>query len=286
MAFAAPRLLPRGEDERKKETVPLVQILLILSGILMVSFAGTTESDTLRIILVTGGAASLAGLVVCERMMRARLLPRSAGFITHPLAQAYLAMFLLFMVLNSDIYIPYFLQTLHATSPLVAGYVVALVATGWTVAGLLTASWRGRKARYAMLAGPLVIAVSTFSLAFAIGPGNPDTYFPALLAISAALFGMGTGIGLGWAHLVSIALTRAESDEADKAPAAINLISSLAAAFGSATAGLIANASGLVQPGGTEGAAAAAFWLYGLFSVAGAVAILAVIPLFRMRDEG
>jgi len=42
-------------------------------------------------------------------------------------------------VLVSDIFIPYFLQVLHGVTPLISGYLVALVALGWTVAAFFSA---------------------------------------------------------------------------------------------------------------------------------------------------
>ena len=41
-------------------------------------------------------------------------------------------MLLMLVALASDIYIPYFLQGLHGVTPLVSGYLVALLALGWT----------------------------------------------------------------------------------------------------------------------------------------------------------
>ena len=80
---------------------------------------------------------------------------------------------------------------------------------------------------------------------------------------------------------MSLVLTRSDGPEADKASASINLIQSLAAAFGAAAAGVIANGSGLVTPGGVAGALSASFWLYALMSLPAALAFLAALTLFR-----
>ena len=284
MAWLAPRFLPEGEDQREKQAVPMLQIGLILAGILAISYAGSVDETVLRALLVLAGLVALVALVAAERRASARLLPRLATTIRHPLAQTYLAMFLLIMVLNSDIFVPYFLQTLHATTPLVAGYIVALVASGWAVAGMATASWQGRRAKLAIISGPLVLFAATLALAFVISRSNPDGDIRILTTICLLLFAMGTGIGMGWAHLVSLVMTLSEGPEADKATAAINLVPSLAAAFGSALAGVIANASGLVVPGGIEGGIAAAFWLYGLTSIFALLALMTVVPLCRNRS--
>ncbi len=284
MAVLASRLLPEGHDAREKQAVPVLQIVLILTGILATSYAGNVEGSLLRITLLIAGFAALLALVFYERRSETRLLPKLATVFTHPLARTYLVMFLLIVALNSDIFVPYFLQTLHATSPLVAGYIVALVASGWAVAGMWTASMQGRRARMAMLCGPVVLFASTLALAFTISLDNQTGDIRILVAIGVVLFGMGTGIGLGWAHLVSLVMTLSDGPDADKATAAINLVPSLAAAFGSALAGVIANGAGLVTPGGVEGGIAAAFWLYSVVSLAGVTALVVVIPLCRMRD--
>jgi len=281
MAAAAPRMLPRGEDDRAPERPPTLQICLVLSGILAVSFAGTTENDGLRGLLVAAGLLLATAFIVTERMSSTRLLPRQSTWLSHVLSRTYLVMFLMIVVLNSDIYIPYFLQTLHGTTPLIAGYVVALVALGWTAAGLGTASLTGRRALVSILVGTVLGFASTMTLALVVARIDLDGSLIVLAATSILLFGMGAGVGFCWAHLVSLILTEADEPEADKASASINLVQSLAAAFGAAAAGVISNGSGLVEPGGTEGALSASFNLYTLMSLPAAAAFLVALTLFR-----
>lgn len=281
MAAAAPSMLPPGEDDRNPERPPTLQIGLILSGILAVSFAGTTDSDSLRGLLVAAGILLGTAFLATERMSSTRLLPRQSTWLGHVLSRTYLVMFLMIVTLNSDIYIPYFLQTLHATSPLVAGYVVALVALGWTAAGLGTASFTGRRALGSIMVGTIIGFASTMTIAFVIARNDLEGSAVVLALVSVLLFGMGAGVGFCWAHLVSLVLTEADEPEADKASASINLVQSLAAAFGAAAAGVIANGSGLVEPGGVGGALTAGFQLYALMALPAAAAFLVALTLFR-----
>jgi MFS family permease len=281
MALMAPRGLPAGEDDREPEMVPLAQIALVLAAILALSFASTTGPEIARAALIATALAAVAALLLQERRSAARLFPVQATWLSHPLAKAYLVMFLIIVALNSDIYAPYFLQTLHGVTPLLAGYIVALVALGWTAAGLGTASLSGRPALAAIVAGAALCSVSTMALGLAISRNTGTGDAALVVAISVLLFGMGAGIGLGWAHLVSLVLTRSDDAEADKAAASVNLIQSLGAALGAAAAGVVANMAGLVDPGGVEGAVEAGFWLYVAMGSFGLVALLVAVPLFR-----
>jgi MFS family permease len=281
MALIAPRGLPAGEDDREAEAVPLTQIALVLGAILAVSFAGTADANIVRAVLIVVALAAIVALLFRERRSSARLFPAQATWLSHPLAKTYLVMFLIIVALNSDIYAPYFLQTLHGVTPLLAGYIVALVALGWTAAGIATASFTGRRALLSIVAGAALCAASTILLGLVISQDNTMGHVGVVVAISVLLFGMGAGIGLGWAHLISLVLTRSDEAEADKASASINLIQSLGAAFGAAAAGVVANTAGLVDPGGVAGAVQAGFWLYVAMGSFGVVGLFVAIPLFR-----
>ena len=124
---------------------------------------------------------------------------------------------------------------------------------------MATASFTDKRALMSIIAGAALCGGSTIALGPVISQDNISGNVALVVAVSVLLFGMGAGIGLGWAHLISLVLTR--SDEADKAAASVNLIQSLGAAFGAAAAGVVANTAGLVEPGGVAGAIRAGFWL-------------------------
>lgn len=279
MALAAPRLLPSGSAERVTTTTPFAQIVLLVSAVVVLSFASSVEAPVLRGILAVSALAAVIATIAIERRAQARLLPAGTISLASPLARVYLIMLMLLVTICSDIYIPYFLQVLHNVTPLVSGYLVALLALGWTAAAFATAGLRGRRANRVIVVGAMVEAVATALLVFTLARHNPQSGLLLLALATVFIFLMGFGIGMGWAHLVTHVLHFAPAGETDKASAAITTMQALGAAFGAALAGVIANSTGLLQPGGTEGALVAARWLYALLALPAALAILLAIGL-------
>lgn len=68
-----------------------------------------------------------------EGHSRARLLPHQALRRGSALASLYATVTLLVIGMTSEIFVPYFLQTLHGQSPLISGYIAATMAAGWTL---------------------------------------------------------------------------------------------------------------------------------------------------------
>ena len=109
--------------------------------------------------------ALVALLIATEVTAHTRLLPTGALNISGPLAPLY-AMVALFMVgIQPDIFVPYFLQVLHAQSPLIAGYLAALLSMGWTAGAILTAGRSGDARARVIGAGPAVVLTGLAMLA-------------------------------------------------------------------------------------------------------------------------
>ncbi|MBB6483063.1 MFS transporter [Rhizobium lusitanum] len=274
MAFSARRLLPDVADDRTDTRTPLVQIILLLAAVLFVSVAGTIEHGSLKAVLIAVSIALVAAMVLIERKSEIRLLPYGAVMLSNPIARLYLTIFTMMLVLTSDIYIPYFLQTLHGVTPLVSGYLVALVALGWTIAAFFSNSFTGRPAAIAIIAGCILETAATASLIPFLATATPFSEVAAFAPAVIAMFLMGFGVGLGWAHLVTRIIGTAKKAEQDKASAAISMTQSLGGAFGAALTGVIVNSAGLTHPGGIAGGLSAAHWLYALMAVPGLVAIV------------
>lgn len=284
MAALAPRLLPEVEDDREQAKTPVAQIGLLLAAVLMVSAAGAIETTGAKGTLIAAAVIAVAGMFLIERRSANRLLPSGAVSLSRPIARVYLTMFALTVVLVSDVFIPYFLQTLHGVTPLLSGYLVALVAVGWTFAAFLSGSLTGRRAYAAIVIGALIEAAATASLAVFLGSDNPEGHLLLIVPAAIAMFLMGFGIGLGWAHLVAMVLRLVADNEQDKASSAIPTMSSLGGAFGAAFSGVIANGAGLVDPGGIAGSISAAHGLYLLMALPGIVAIAAAMTLRDRRN--
>ncbi|MCP8897094.1 MFS transporter [Shinella daejeonensis] len=284
MAFAAPRLLPRKDAERIVTGAPFPQILLLLAAVMALSFAGSVEGIALRAGLSIAAAASVVVMLAIEKHARSRLFPAGTVSLASPLARVYLIMATLLLTIASDLYIPYFLQELHGVPPLASGYLVALVALGWTAAAFLTANATGRTANRAILAGTALVGIATALLAITLARPNPAGELPLLLPATVLIFAMGAGVGLGWAHLVTHVLQLAPEGDKDKASAAITTMQALGTAFGAALAGVVANSSGLVEPGGLAGTASAARALYLVLALPSLAAIFLTLRLPKPRQ--
>jgi MFS family permease len=177
-------------------------------------------------------------------------------------------MFLLAITVTSgEIFVPLFLQVLHHQSPLVAGYLAALMAAGWTLGSIASAGASGRGVGRVIVIGTLLGLAGMAALTVLVPTASDGTWLE-LAPICLALAGIGLGVGLTWPHLLTRVLKVATPGEQELAGASITTIQLFATAMGAALAGMVANAGGLIDPGGTAGTANAARWLFGAFTLA------------------
>jgi MFS family permease len=150
---------------------------------------------------------------------------------------------------------------------LLAGYMTAAMAGGWSAASLISSGRSGASADRMVRSGPLIMTMALLALGVLL-PQPPDLspLLPWLQVL--ALAGAGLGVGLGWPHLLTRVLQSAERGEENLASSSITTAQLYAMAVGAALAGVVANGAGLVQPGGVEGAQMAARWLFAVFAAA------------------
>ncbi len=286
LAFAAiaASVLPSNVSAGRASPLPLLQIVLLSIAVLTIS-AGSISPRPLWNIAGIATAAILTILIVrIERHSEQKLLPGDAFRLGAPLALVYATMGLLAMAVTSDdVFVPLFLQVLHGRSPLVAGYLSALMAGGWTVGSVSSSNLSGRNARRIIVIAPCVSLVGTVLL-LVLMPAHSDDGWIRLGALAVGLFSLGLGVGLGWPHLLTWILTLAAPGEQDRASASITTVQLYATAMGAAVAGLLANTAGLVDPGGLEGTARAALVLFAVFTAAPVLCLIFAVRLVRKLD--
>ncbi|WP_300634759.1 MFS transporter [Pseudomonas sp.] len=282
-AVLAAAILPKRSNDRAEPTpLPLAQLVLLTAAILAVSAGSIASTLALNLLGLAVAAVFSALLIITESRARHRLLPAGALRMTTALGVLYATLSLLTIAVTSgEIFVPLFLQVLHHQSPLVAGYLAALMAAGWTVGSIASAGVNGRNIRRAILAGPILGVAGMVALAVLMPlQSNGDAL--ALAPICLALILIGLGVGLAWPHLLTRVFQVAPAGEQDLASASITTVQLFATAFGAALAGMVANVAGLTDPGGVEGTANAAVWLFGVFALAPVLGVLIARRVARM----
>ncbi|MGQ9370741.1 MFS transporter [Azospirillum sp. ST 5-10] len=270
----------REDGARPDGALPAGQLLLLSLAVLVLSAGGVGTDPSRHAAGILGALALLALLVAVERRAAVRLLPAGALRAGRAPGALYVTVALLMIGMQPEVYVPYLLQVLHGQSPLAAGYLAALPAMGWTLGSLLGADWSGRRAERAVALGP-ALCLAGLALGAAYLPAGG-----ALVPACAGLLLVGFGIGLCWPHLVTRTIRAAAAAEQDLAAAAVTTVQLFAAALGAAAAGAAANRAGIATPGGAAGASHAAFWLFALFAVAPAAAVVTAWRGVRSRTGG
>jgi MFS family permease len=282
-AGLAATVLPKGEREAGARTpLPRTQLVCLTAAVLAVSAGSTSPNLVQNVagIVVAGGLTAV--LVGAESRARHRLLPNAACNPASALAALYAIIALLgAAVTSSEIFVPLFLQVLHRQSPLVAGYLAALMAAGWTLGSLASSGAAGAGAGRTLLAGPLLSFACMVVLAMLL-PEAADGRWAVLVPISVALAGIGFGVGLAWPHLLVGVFRVVPAEEQALGSASVTTVQLFAAALGAALAGMVANLAGLSEPGGVAGTASAARWLFAVF----ALCPLLCLPIARRLARG
>ncbi|MFM0392771.1 MFS transporter [Paraburkholderia phytofirmans] len=250
-------------------SIPLLKVVLLSASVLAISLAALSKEIVWNAIGVAGGLGFVWLLARLERdSTRTRLLPSGSYSIRTRIGSIYACMSLLGIGVTSEIFLPYFLQTIHGRSPLAAGYLTALIAAGWSVGSMFSAGRSAIAAQRLSRAGPIVEALGLATLAWLMPQAGLFGSVSGTLTLCAALVSVGLGVGIGWPHLLTRVFTAAQSGEENLASLSITTIQLFAMALGSALAGLIANGAGLTTLPALQGAQQTAPWLFAIFAIA------------------
>ncbi|MEW5812036.1 MAG: MFS transporter [Actinomycetota bacterium] len=271
MSILVPIALPgkkNGSAPPSRVGIPVRSLLLLGTAALLVSAAGVPHDVRATAGLVAAGLALIPVFVIVDRRARAAVLPPSA-FAPGPLKWVYLTLGVLMAATMVDMYVPLFAQRLAHLAPVAAGFLGAGLAVGWTVGEITSASLT----RQAVIMRVVAVAPLLMALGLAIGAltqrQDASVWFVAAWAV--ALVITGSGIGMAWPHLSAWAMSKVRDPaEGPAAAAAINTVQVICGAFGAALAGVVVNVS-------DRGDATAAHWLFAVFAVLAASAVVSAI---------
>ncbi|AOI82871.1 MULTISPECIES: MFS transporter [Burkholderia] len=255
--------------------VPLRSMVLLVLAVLTISIGSLSRQLAWNVIGILIGVVITVVIARIDMRADTKLLPSGAWSLSTQLGVIYAMMGLLVAGMTTEIFVPYFLQVIHGMTPLAAGYMTAIMAGGWTLASLYSAGRGEAGLTYRFIRiSPLIVLMALLVLAVAM----PITAWGGALVGSAVycfvLAAVGFGIGLSWPHLLTRVFSAAVSGEETLASSSITTVQLYATALAAALAGVAANAGGLTDPGGVEGARSAALTLFASFAVAPLLAAL------------
>ncbi len=216
--------------------------------------------------LLAAGALLVGVFMVVDWRMHAAVLPPSV-FGPGPLKWIYLTMSLQMIAAMVDTYVPLFGQRLGHLTPVAAGFLAAALAVGWTLSEIVSASLKSPRVVGNVVAAAPLVTASGLALAALTQRADASLGIVALWAL--ALLITGTGIGIAWPHLTVRAMDCVDDPaESSAAAAAINTVQLMSGAFGAGLAGVVVNTA-------KGGAVVEARWLFSVFTVLAAGAVIA-----------
>lgn len=254
--------------------IPIWSLLLLGAAALAISVAGVQRVPLATFGFLTVGAGLVALFLAVDRRTAATVLPRAA-FGPGPLKWMYVTIGLLMAATMVDMYVPLFGQRLAGMAPAAAGFFGAVLAVGWTVSEIASASASRIRTIVRLVAvSPLLMAVGLTLGALVL---TRHLSWPLVGVWAVALFITGSGVGIAWPHLSAWIMGAVEDPvEAGTAAAAINTVQLISGAFGAGLAGVVVN----ITQGGD---AAAARWLFTVFAVLAAAGLAASYRASRGR---
>ena len=249
---------------------------LLAGGVIMVGIASHLDR-----LVVQAGLLALAVIAVgltfrLDADATNRLFPSHPVSLSRPIGIANWMSFLQSITHTAvNVFLPLTLQVVHGTPPLIAGYMIAVLALSWTLGSLIVAGLRRGAANLVLAGGQGLAALGMVGLAF----GAVGLPLPAIAGFCAMV---GLGIGMSNLHLTSRIMHLARPGEESLTASSIPTVRSLGIAFGAAIAGLLANAAGLDRGIGGATVAAAVTLVEGVATLAPILAFLLALRLIRV----
>ncbi|UYV39191.1 MFS transporter [Rhodobacteraceae bacterium D3-12] len=238
--FATAGFAERKEASESAARPPLARLFVLALAVLCVAYAGI-RPDVLRTgMLMLAGLACLLWFARMDSHQSGdqRLMPPHPFDLRKPVGAALVMMFSMnAATMGLATYGALLLVSIHGTTLLMAGYVLAGVAVGWTTAALLSSGAPERLDARNIALGMSMAFVSVVALYFAV-PHGP------VAAIAACAVLEGVGFGLAMTFTVRRARRMVSADEIERLTGAMSTLGRFGYAVGASFTGIVANAAG------------------------------------------
>ena len=247
VAFLVLSQIPQRAEGSKalpKSEVPFFKILLLSFSVIVLSLGSLGDSWALRIASLVGVVLILFFIARSDLNSENPLFPTGLYSLKHPIGALFSGVVLLTLGVTTEVFIPYFLEHIHELRPLIAGYMAALMSAGWTIGSLLTAGRSTQTVNKLMIVSPMLSGVCLLILGLLMPWYALSHEYHAVWLMVIPLLGIGMGVGMSWAHVLSRILIAADKGQESQSSSAITTVQLYAVSLGTALGGMIVAAAG------------------------------------------
>lgn len=274
-------ILPKEKSSQAIAPMPYLKLSLLSLAVLAVSVGSLQKGVLENILGVIIALLFLLLLVLAEKKNKTRLLPTGAYKISSALGSTYVVMALLTIATSIEIYVPYFAQVIYKFTPLKAGYLTVLIAIGWTLSSILFSGYKGSSVQKIIISGTFLMFIGLIGLSYIVITSTLSPNWNLILNCI-FLLAIGSGIGMGWPHLLTKVFSSAPSGEEDLTSSSVTTVQLIATSFGAALAGLVTNLGGITDSDTIIGVTKASLYLYSSFAIA---PLAAIVILILLKDK-
>ncbi len=263
------RAIPAGGGgEKIGSWTPVFRLALLGGSALLLGTAGKFDLPGGSGLPLALSALCFALTIILERRADTPLFPRDMFRPGTVLGSGVLYVFgVCFATATTSIYGPLLFRVIHDIPVITTGFIVTAQSMSWTIAAIVFSGAGRVGSRLACALGPLLTGAGLFGVGLFL-PSGP--VWAAVVAITV----IGFGIGLAWGHVGRFVLEAAGEADRNRVTSVMPTMQSIGIAFGSAAAGLVANAKGFSATLSVETARTVAFWIYAGLSPALLIAVI------------
>lgn len=252
-ALIAFKVLPKeNENHIPQYPLPLSQLFVLVSLICIMSSGDAIGTTSARIFGLIIGVSLLFLLAKIELSASYPIFPPK----TFSVSSEFFPIYSLILVVTAvayavELYFPLFLQILHKSDAMTAGYISILMGFGWTCGALLGAGLSPKKIRRIVVCSPLFCLLGMSILLWLIPRELSTARDTSIICLTLFLTGIASGVA--WPHLLTRILQCAGDTHALRASESFTSVQLFSTALSATLTGIITNLSGLFNPGGIEG---------------------------------